>query len=73
MADQISTQDSQPGDQSKLLTVAVTGRNDDYMGNFKYRLTTCLNYLARNLRDLGRLDEVEVLVTDWNRGGWYIS
>lgn len=51
---------------SKLLSVVVTGRNDNYMGNFKYRITTCLNYLARNLKDLGRLDDVEVMVTDWN-------
>jgi len=51
---------------SKLLSVVVTGRNDDYMGNFKYRITTCLNYLARNLKDLGRLDDVEIIVTDWN-------
>lgn len=50
---------------SKLLSIVVTGRNDNYMGNFKYRITTCLNYLARNLKDLGRLDDVEVLVTDW--------
>lgn len=50
----------------KLLSVVVTGRNDDYMGNFKYRITTCLNYLARGLKDLGHLGDVEILVTDWN-------
>ncbi|MCX5999863.1 MAG: hypothetical protein NTU41_09835, partial [Chloroflexi bacterium] len=49
----------------KLLSVVVSGRNDEYMGNFKYRITTCLNYLARHLADLGHLDDVEVLVTDW--------
>jgi tetratricopeptide (TPR) repeat protein len=52
--------------KSKLLSVVVTGRNDDYMGNFKYRLTTCLNYLCRNLEHLRRLDDVEILITDWN-------
>lgn len=51
--------------RSKSLSVVVTGRNDNYMGNFKYRITTCLNYLARNLKDIGRLDDIEVLVTDW--------
>lgn len=50
----------------KLLSITVTGRNDNYCGNFKYRLTTSLNYLARNLKRIGRLDDVEVLVTDWN-------
>jgi len=49
----------------KMLSLVVMGRNDEYMGNFKYRITTCLNYLARHLTDLGRLDDVEVLVTDW--------
>lgn len=43
--------------QSKLLSVVVTGRNDNYMGNFKYRITTCLNYLARNLKELGCLND----------------
>ncbi len=50
----------------KLLSLVVTGRNDNYMGNFQYRLATCLNYIARHLRDLGRLNDVEVLITDWN-------
>jgi hypothetical protein len=36
------------------------------MGNYKYRLTTSINYLARNLKQIGRLEEVEILVTDWN-------
>jgi hypothetical protein len=50
---------------SKLLSVVVVGRNDEYLGNFKYCISTCLNYLARGLKDLGRLDDVEILVTDW--------
>lgn len=52
----------------KLLSVVVTDSNEDYVGNFKYRLTTCINYIARNLKDLGRLDDLEILVTDWNSG-----
>ena len=48
-----------------VLSMVVTGRNDDYMGNFKYRITSCLNFAARNLAQLGLLDEVELLVTDW--------
>jgi len=51
---------------TKLLSFATGGRNDNYLGNFKYRLTTCLNYLARNLKDLGRLNDVEIMITDWN-------
>lgn len=48
-----------------VLSMVVTGRNDDYMGNFKYRITSCLNFAARNLAQLGLLGEVELLVTDW--------
>lgn len=49
----------------KLLSVVIAGRNDNYMGNYLYRLGTCLNFLAANLSDLGRLNEVEVMITDW--------
>ncbi|MBI5180530.1 MAG: hypothetical protein HZA05_03900 [Nitrospirae bacterium] len=49
----------------KLLSIATFGRNDNYMGNFNYRLTTSLNYLAHNLKKIGRLDDVEIIVTDW--------
>jgi hypothetical protein len=52
------------GHQPKL-SLVYAGRNDSYMGNFNWRLSTTLNYLAENLRQLGRLDEVEVIVTDW--------
>lgn len=51
---------------SKLLSIVIVGRNDDYLGNYRYRLETCLDFLARNLRTLGRLNDVEVLFLDWN-------
>lgn len=50
----------------KLLSIIVTGRNDSHMGNFKYRLTTCISYIASKLKGLGRLDDVEIMITDWN-------
>ncbi|HLG14358.1 MAG TPA: class I SAM-dependent methyltransferase [Blastocatellia bacterium] len=50
---------------SKLLSICMTGRDDDYMPDFRYRITTTLNYIARNLKRLGRLDCVELVVTDW--------
>ena len=65
MTDERKKHNSEDITKSKLLSVVVTGRNDNYMGNFKYRIITCLNYLACNLRDIERLDDVEVLVTDW--------
>ncbi|MFZ5807176.1 MAG: glycosyltransferase family A protein [Verrucomicrobiota bacterium] len=35
------------------------------MGNYLYRLKTCLNFLATSAADLKRLDDVEVMMTDW--------
>ena len=48
-----------------LLSFIIGGRNDQHMGNFKWRFETALNYLGANLDHLGRLDDVEVVVTDW--------
>lgn len=56
---------SSNSDASKLLSVTIMGRDDDYMPDFHYRITTSVDYLARNLEQLGRLDDVEILVTDW--------
>ena len=36
------------------------------MGNFTYRLSTCLNYIAHGAKKLGRLADIEIIVTDWN-------
>ena len=47
------------------LTIVATGRNDSYMGNFKYRLASSVNMVARQAARLGRLEDVEYLVTDW--------
>jgi len=57
---------SHSGGASKLLSVCLHGRNDEYGGNFRYHLSLTLNFLASNLAQLDCLDEVEVLVTDWN-------
>ncbi len=50
---------------TKLLSLLCQGRNDNYMGNFSWRLSTVLNNHARNLRLLGAENEVEILVADW--------
>lgn len=50
----------------KLLSIVIVGRNDDYLGGYRYRLQTCLDFLAANLRKLDRLDDVEVVFVDWN-------
>lgn len=56
---------SRQPDASTLLSILLTGRDDDYTLDFKYRITTTINYLVRNLRRLNRLDDVDILVTDW--------
>jgi len=49
----------------KLLSICIIGRDDDYTPDFMYRLTTTLNYISRNLVQLGRLNDAEFVVTDW--------
>jgi hypothetical protein len=49
-----------------LISFVLCGRNDDYLGDFKYRLTTTINYLCRNVRKIGRLKDIEVIIVDWN-------
>jgi len=53
----------------KLLSIIIVGRNDDYLGGYRYRLQTCLDFMASNLKALGRLSDVEVLFVDWNSQG----
>lgn len=52
-------------DPTKLLSFICYGRNDNYMGNFKWRLATVLNKHAQNAYILGAEHEVEVIVADW--------
>ena len=59
--DDIIDQNSQP----KLLSFCIAGRDDDYMLDFRYRITTTINHLARSVKNLGQRDQVEILVTDW--------
>lgn len=47
------------------LTFIMAARNDGYMVNFNWRLETTLNYLAQSLERLGRLAQVEVVISDW--------
>lgn len=54
-----------PEESGVLLSLVIAARNDDYMGDFKWRLATSLNYLARNLSEIGRLKDVQVTVCDW--------
>jgi len=48
-----------------VLSLILCSRNDQYMGNSRWRLETALNYLGQIVHELGREEEVEVLVADW--------
>ena len=48
-----------------LLSVVITGRDDGYMPDFRYRLQVTLDHFARNIKLLGRVDEVEIIFVDW--------
>jgi len=54
-------------DSSKrpLYSLVTFGRNDNYNPDFLYRLQTMLNFNARALEKIGRLDDVEFVVVDW--------
>lgn len=61
----ILTEQAAAAPRQTLLSFCISGRNDDYGGNFKWRIETMLNYLAENVNKLGQLNAVEVLITDW--------
>jgi hypothetical protein len=48
-----------------ILSLILCSRNDEYMGNSRWRLETTLNYVANRVEALGRAKDVEVLVADW--------
>ena len=41
------------------------GRNDDYTYRLGYRTQMAINFIAKYLEQIGRLDETELLFTDW--------
>lgn len=49
-----------------LLSFVMHGRNDNFMGDFTWRLGTTINIIARSAERIGRLNDIEVVVTDWN-------
>jgi hypothetical protein len=48
-----------------LLSLILCSRNDQYMGNSRWRLQTTLNYIAQKVYELNREEDVEILVADW--------
>jgi hypothetical protein len=56
--------DRSPSDRCAL-SLILCSRNDQYQGNSLWRLQTALNYACQQVRDLGREDDVEIIVSDW--------
>jgi hypothetical protein len=53
------------GNHMPLLSFVIMARNDEYMGNGKWRLEMTLAFLGMNLGKLGRLGDVEIVIVDW--------
>ena len=58
-------QEFDSNDKAPALSLILCSRNDQYMGNSRWRLETALNYLAQKVYAMGRESDVEVVVTDW--------
>jgi hypothetical protein len=52
--------------ESPLVSFVICGRNDNYMGNYSWRIATAMNCLVRNLVRLGRQHDAEIILADWN-------
>jgi len=48
-----------------IFTLILCSRSDEYQGNSRWRLQTALNYVGQAVHQLGRQDDVEVIVVDW--------
>jgi hypothetical protein len=49
----------------RCLSLILCSRNDEYMGNSRWRLQTTLNHVADQVEALGRAKDVEVFVGSW--------
>jgi hypothetical protein len=47
------------------LSLILCSRNDQYMGNSLWRLQTSLEFVAKNVHEMARDEDVEVVVADW--------
>ena len=49
-----------------ILSICLSGRNDNYGFNFKYRFVQAMNFLAWSAKRASVYDQIEVVFTDWN-------
>lgn len=48
-----------------MLSIVIGSRNDNYIGNSNWRLQTTINFLAKELDNLNKLDQIELIIVDW--------
>ena len=48
-----------------IISFCLVGRNDNYTPDFLYRMSTTINFLGDVAQKIGRLEDVEIVVTDW--------
>ena len=54
-----------PSKTTPLISLVISGRNDGFVGDYEWRIQTAFDYLASNLKKLGRLEAVELVFMDW--------
>lgn len=54
-----------PAGRRPLVSFVVVARNDNYMGDYLYRLGTSVSFLASSAGRAGLTRDIEVLVVDW--------
>lgn len=66
MAEQRGSKQGPEGEQTRpLLSLVLCSRNDSFQGDSLWRLATTLNHAARQAARLGRLNDLELIVSDW--------
>ena len=53
-------------EQKIVLSFCLSGRNDNYGFNFRYRFVQAMNFLAWSAKRAGVYDRIEVVFADWN-------
>lgn len=48
-----------------VLSLIICSRNDNYMGDPMWRLSTSINYVSQKVHVLNRQHQVEIVVADW--------
>jgi hypothetical protein len=48
-----------------ILSFLIVIRNDNYTDNYINRLSYCLNFLCKNIKDLNLLKDIKIEIVDW--------